>query len=318
MDAAQRVPAILSFVQAADRGSFVAAARALGISAAAVGKNVASLELALGVRLFNRTTRSLHLTEEGAVFLARARPAIDALDAAVDAVAEQRREAAGRVRISCGNTFGRVFLLPLLPGLLARHPGLLPEIDFDDRRVDLIAEGYDLGLRGGLLQDSALVSRHVARIQTVLAASPAYLAQAGIPHSLADLTQHRLIAVRFLGGTWSPWTFTAPEGGVHEYLPETASLVLSSPEAAVDAARMGMGIAQLGLHHAWEALQQGELKLVLFALHHPGYREIALQYPHRALLAPRVRVTVDYLVQALAQHPALRVGHAELAACQAQ
>src|SRR5450830_840396 len=117
MDSSQHVRAIISFVQAADAGSFAAAARALGISSAAVSKNVASLEQALGVRLMNRTTRTLNLTAEGAAFLKQARIALDALDTAVDAVAAQRVEVSGHVRISTSAAFGRDQLMPALPGL---------------------------------------------------------------------------------------------------------------------------------------------------------------------------------------------------------
>src|SRR4051812_19515637 len=127
MDATQRVRAMLSFVQAADHGSFAAAARHLGISPAAVGKNVAGLEGALGVRLMNRSTRSLQLTSEGRAFVERAREAISALDAAIDTVAAQRAEPAGRVRITTSSAFGHRYLLPLLPGLLATYPRLVPE-----------------------------------------------------------------------------------------------------------------------------------------------------------------------------------------------
>ncbi|NWK80037.1 LysR family transcriptional regulator, partial [Aquitalea sp. LB_tupeE] len=135
MDLSQRVPSVLSFVTTVETGSFAAAARQLGISNAAVSKNVAGLEQALGVRLLNRTTRTLSLTEEGAAFLRQARIALDALDAAVDAIATQRLEISGPVRISSSAAFGRDHLLPALPGLLTRYPQLAVEVDFDDRVV---------------------------------------------------------------------------------------------------------------------------------------------------------------------------------------
>ena len=139
MDMSQRVRAILSFVQAADSDSFAAAGRVLGISSAAVSKNVASLEQALGVRLMNRTTRTLSLTDEGSAFLKQARIALDALDSAVDSVAAQRGETSGHVRISTSAGFGSDQLLPALPGLLTRYPALTVEADFDDRVIDLVA-----------------------------------------------------------------------------------------------------------------------------------------------------------------------------------
>ncbi len=308
MDATQRVRAMLSFVQAADRGSFAAAARMLGISAAAVGKNVAGLEGALGVRLMNRSTRSLQLTSEGAAFLQAAREAINALDAAIDTVAAQRAEPAGRVRISSGNAFGHRYLMPLMPRLLQLYPALVPEIEFDDRRVDLVRDGFDLALRGGELQDSSLVSRHICDLHTVLVAPPRYLAEWGAPRRADDLQKHRLIAVRFLTGQPSAWRFRkTPSAGAHERLPQPAALVVSDPQAAVVAAVSGMGIAQTGLHHAWQFLKTGELKIVLAKQHDSGKRAMALQYPHRALVAPRVRATVDFLLQELGRTEALHV-----------
>jgi DNA-binding transcriptional LysR family regulator len=314
MESSQRVRAMLSFVQAADRGSFAAAARNLGISAAAVGKNVASLEAALGVRLMNRTTRSLQLTGEGLAFVERARTAIDALDAAIDAVAAQRAEPAGRVRISTSNAFGHRYVMPLLPGLQARYPALAVELDFDDRRVDLVQDGYDLALRGGVIEDSSLVSRHICQLVTVLVASPAYLHAHGKPKRLDELAAHRLISVRFLNGRVSPWSFTRSDGSIQEFLPAAPALTVSAPEASVEAALLGMGIAQVGVHHAWQELQAGRLKVLLPQHHHAGTRSLALQYPHRALVAPRVRVTVDFLLEALTRNEALQVKPEALAA----
>ncbi len=183
LDSSQRVRAILSFVQAADAGSFAAAGRVLGITSAAVSKNVAGLEKALGVRLMNRTTRTLNLTEEGRAFLRQARVALDALDAAIDTIAAQRVVPSGRVRISTSWAFGREQLMPALPGLLSRYPALSVEVDFDDRIVDLVRDGYDLAIRGGSIPDSALVSRPIFRLNLVLVASPDYLARHGVPQT---------------------------------------------------------------------------------------------------------------------------------------
>jgi DNA-binding transcriptional LysR family regulator len=312
MDATQRVRAMLSFVQAADRGSFAAAARMLGISPAAVGKNVAGLEAALGVRLMNRSTRSQQLTSEGRAFVERAREAIDALDIAIDTVAAQRADAAGRVRTSTNSAFGHRYLMPLLPGLLARYPAVVPEVDFDDRRVDLVRDGFDLALRGGHIEDSSLVSRHICDLHTVLVATPAYLDKHGIPKRHEDLARHRLIAVRYLNGQTSRWSFRNARGTVEEQVPEPAALVVSDPQAAVDAAVAGIGIAQAGAHHAWRHLQAGRLKTVLPRVHQGGRRAMALQYPHRALVAPRVRVTVEYLLQQLATNEALHITLSQL------
>lgn len=314
MDLSQRVRAILSFAEVADAGSFAGAARNLGISAAAVSKNVASLEQALGVRLMNRTTRTLNLTDEGSAFLKQARIALEALDTAVDAVAAQRVETSGHVRISSSAAFGRDQLLPALPGLMTRYPGLTVEADFDDRVIDLVHDGYDLAIRGGHIADSALVSRPICRLNMVLIAAPAYLERQGIPQTPGDLQQHKLITRRFLGGNVSPWGFLAQDGSMTTLDPDHASLTLSAPEALVQAASYGLGIAQVGVHHAWKYLKRGELKVLLLGQHDPGHYEMVLQYPHRALIAPRVRATVDYLLAAFAKDETLHVPLAALAA----
>ena len=230
MDSANRIPSILSFVQAAERGSFAAAARAMGISAAAVSKNVAGLEQALGVRLMNRTTRSLQLTGEGRAFLLHARVAIDALEQAVDTVAAQRAEPVGRVRITTSSGLGNGYLMPLLPELAARYPALSFELDFEDRRVDLIKEGYDLALRGGSFDDSSLVSRRVAGIYTLLVAAPDYLARHGVPRTRAELARHRSIALRFLNGTLDLWAFKGDDVRIEHVAPPAPVLSVSAPE----------------------------------------------------------------------------------------
>ena len=316
MDSSQRTRGILSFVHAADAGSFAAAARVLGVSSAAVSKNVAGLEQALGVRLMNRTTRALSLTAEGSAFLHQARVALDALDTAIYEVAAQRVEPRGRVRISTSAAFGRQQLMPVLPGLLARHPALSVEIDFDDRIVDLVRDGYDLVIRGGNIADSSLVSRTVCSLNMVLVASPSYLQERGVPACPRDLDRHRLIARRFLGGQVSQWNFRSNDGSMTTFDPTHAAvLTLSAPEALAQAACDGLGVAQVGVHHAWAGLSSGALKVVLLGQHDAGSYELVVQYPHRALMAPRVRVTLEHLLEAFARDEALHVPLKALEAC---
>ena len=317
MDSSQRVRAILSFVQAADAGSFAAGARALGISSAAVGKNIAGLEKSLGVRLMNRTTRSLKLTDEGEAFLRQARVALEALDLAVDAVISQRAAPTGSVRISTSAGFGREQLAPLLPNLLIKYPGLAVEVDFDDRVIDLIHDGYDIALRGGRVADSSLISRTVCQFRLVLVASPSYLQTVGIPRKPDELMKHRLLPRRFLGGRVSPWNFLADDASLTTLNTDSAVMTMSSPETLTQMAVAGAGIAEVGVHHAWKYLRTGELKLLLLSSHHPGSFEMTLQYPHRALVAPRVRVTIDYLLEAFANMHELHVPLSELSAYQA-
>lgn len=313
MEHSQRVRAMTSFIDAADAGSFAAAARLQGVSTAAISKNIAGLEQALGVRLMNRTTRKLSLTEEGAAFLQQARIAIAALDTAVDTVVAGKMETRGHVRISTSAAFGREQLLPALPGLRQRYPGLSVEVDFDDRVTDIVRDGYDLAIRGGRIVDSSLISRPVCQLNMVLVASPDYLAQQGVPQTPEDLKKHHLIARRFLGGRVSPWGFRGEDGSLTTLEPDAAVITLSAPEAQLQAARLGLGIAQVGVHHAVTHLQTGQLKVLLFGQHDPGSYEMVIQYPHRALIAPRVRVTIEYLLDTLRQDPSLHFPLSRLA-----
>lgn len=313
MELSQRVRAMTSFIDAADAGSFAAAARLQGVSTAAISKNIAGLEQALGVRLMNRTTRKLSLTEEGAAFLQQARIAIAALDTAVDTVVAGKMETRGHVRISTSAAFGREQLLPALPGLRQRYPGLSVEVDFDDRVTDIVRDGYDLAIRGGRIVDSSLISRPVCQLNMVLVASPDYLGQQGVPQTPEDLKKHHLIARRFLGGRVSPWGFRGEDGSLTTLEPDAAVITLSAPEAQLQAARLGLGIAQVGVHHAVTHLQTGQLKVLLFGQHDPGSYEMVIQYPHRALIAPRVRVTIEYLLDTLRQDPSLHFPLSRLA-----
>ncbi len=297
------LPGLLSAVQAADAGSFTAAARALDLTPAAVSKNVAALEARLGLRLFNRTTRQLSLTAEGRRFIAQARQGLQALEEAAD-VAAQDAAPEGLVRVSCGTGFGRAFVLPLLPAFFERHPGVRLELSLSDQRVDLVRDGFDVGLRGGAAPPQGMVARKVCDIPQVLVASPAYLRRYGTPTRWEDLQQgHRLIALRFHSGRQVPWVFA--EGRKRHTLEPPCALTLSSPEALVDAALAGLGIAGVTLHYAYEPLAQGRLVALLPAQFRPGEMEMAVYYPHRRGLAPRVKVFVEHLVEQLAQVPAL-------------
>ena len=246
MDTTQRVRAILSFIQAADHGSFAAAARALGISSAAVSKNVASLEAALGIRLMNRTTRTLNLTEEGLIFLRQARIGLEALELATDSVVAARSAPTGKVRISTSVAFGHEQLAPVLPGLLEKYPGLSAEVDFDDRLIDLVHDGYDMAIRGGTITDSSLVSRRICSLNVVLVASPGYLEAHGVPKRPEDLHRHRLITRKFLGGRIAPWGFKLKDGSVSALNVENSVLTLTSPETVAQSALLGGGIAAVG------------------------------------------------------------------------
>ncbi len=298
---------LTSFLEAASAGSFTAAALRLDLSPAAVSKNIIKLETELGVRLFNRHTRRIRLTTEGEAFAVQAREALRALDDALAGVTQTQAEPAGRVRISVGASFGRRYVLPLMPTLLARHPKLEVDVSLENRPVDLVAEGFDIGIRGGIVKDSSLVARRVARLPLVLVAAPEYLARRGTPTCVAELAGHDLLGTRMPDGSATPWKFRQSRRGASQEFIPPARLWASDPEAQLGLAVAGAGILQTALHHAGADLAAGRLARLLPTLHDPDEREIVLHYPHRQFLSPRVRVVVEALLVHLASQTALHL-----------
>jgi DNA-binding transcriptional LysR family regulator len=300
------LPGLISTIQAADSGSFSAAAKALSLTPAAVSKNVAALEAHLKVRLFNRTTRRLSLTEEGRAFVAQARIGVQALEDASN-LATQGAEPEGLVRVNCAVGFGRRYVLPLMPAFFKQYPQVHVELNLNDSQVDLIAGGFDVGIRGGSQPPEGMVARKICDIAAVLVASPRYLKLHGTPQTLHDLAQHQLIRVRFLSGRMYSWPLReSAKSKQLQSIDLPARLLISDPELVLDAALLHLGIARIGRHHASDALKRGDLVEVLPKLHHGGDASMALFYPHRAGLAPRVRVLVDFLLAAFKADPALQ------------
>jgi DNA-binding transcriptional LysR family regulator len=297
------LPGLLAAVQAADSGSFTAAAKVLNLTPAAVSRNVAALEAHLQVRLFNRTTRQLSLTEEGRAFVDQARSGLAALEAAAS-MATQGLQAKGLVRVNCSVGFGRRFVLPLLPAFFEQHPDVQLDLSLNDQPVDLVRERFDVGIRGGSQPPDGMVARKICNITSMLVASPRYLRAHGTPQHYSELAGHHLLRVKFLTGRLAPWLFK-DKGRVVAF-EGPAKLLISDPEMILDAALLHMGIARIGGHHAFNALQRGDLVTVLPRQQAPSDAAMTIFYPHRAGLAPRVRVLVDFLLKRLADVPALR------------
>jgi DNA-binding transcriptional LysR family regulator len=305
---------LLAFVEAAGSGSLTAAADKLDVTPAAVSKSLAKLEAQLGVRLLQRNTRSLALTAEGAAFVGKARDALRALDDAVAEVSRAASAVSGRVRISSAVGFGKRWVLPALPALTMLHPQLVVEVDLDNRPVDLVAEGYDIGVRGGHIEDSSLVLRRVCALPMVLVASPQYLRKHGVPRSVADLAAHHTASVRFATSGVPPWRFKSAPGSRKPPLAWTpqAQITTSDADSLADLALAGARIVQTGLQHVLPYLRSGRLKLVLMDLHDSGNREIVLHDAHRSRLAPRVRVVVEALLAYCAAAADLHVTPADV------
>jgi DNA-binding transcriptional LysR family regulator len=285
-----------SFLQTAEHGSFSAAARVLGLTPAAVSKNVARLEAELGVRLFHRSTRHLALTEGGERFLLKVHDPLQALgDAMVDARGVDR-EPVGTLKVSMGQAFGRRFVLPLLGNFLAKYPRIVPDWHFDNRQVDLVGEGFDAAIGGGFTLASGLVARTLGPVHIVAAAAPRYMEKRAMPRSPDDFASFDGIMRRSSPtGRIRPWTLR-PTRGPEVPLPCRPRLVLSDPEAIADAARLGLGVALLPMPFAVESLRNGELVRLL-----PGWYSdagpLSLYYPSRRMLPTKTRVFAEHVVE---------------------
>jgi DNA-binding transcriptional LysR family regulator len=299
------LPGLVSAVQAADSGSFTAAAKVLDLTPAAVSKNVAALEALLQVRLFNRTTRQLSLTEEGKAFIAQTREGLGVLETA-SLQATQGLKPQGLVRVNCPVGLGRRYVLPALPSFYGKYPLVQVELNLNDQAVDLVKEGFDLGIRVGSQPPEGMVARKICPMHSVLVATPGYLKARGTPRHYSELAQHDLLRVKFLSGRMYAWPFK--DKGHTVSFEGDAKLLISDPEVILDAALMHMGIARLGRYHAYAALQRGDLVEVLPHQHIAGDANMSMFYPHRSGLAPRVRVMVDFLLARFAQEPSLQSG----------
>lgn len=290
-------PHLDCFVAAADEASFSAAARRLGLTPAAVSKSVARLEAGVGVRLFQRSTRSLSLTAEGERLYRQIRLPWTEI---ADALADLRQDAgkpAGTLKIAMAPAVGRMYFVPLLEGFLERYPDVVPDLHFDNRQVDLIGEGFDVAIGGGVELTDALVARELAQASSVLVAAPGYLRRFTAPEEPEQLSRHRGLLRRALGsGRLMPWTLKNDAG--REVVANVRPVaVLDDPEAIARAAAIGLGIAMLPMPHALPLLETGELLRVL-----PGWhglnRPLAIYYSSRKLLPAKVRVFVEYVVEA--------------------
>lgn len=285
-----------NFVRTAELGSYSEAARALGLSPSAVSKSVARLEQTLGVRLLNRTTRSLSLTPEGELLLARAQTILHDVEETQSLVASAGASPRGRLRLDMPVVFG---VNPRTMGLIARFAARYPEIEldlsFNDRFVDMAAEGIDLCLRVGLRAENGFIARTLAKTWFSVAASPAYLERNGTPRTMADLAAHECIGfVLQSTGRPLPWRFWI-DRAVKIFEP-VCRLRVNDTSAQVTLAKQGMGLiygvdTEFAPHFA-----EGSLVPVLADIASRGPR-ILMVYPERRMLPARVRALVEFLLE---------------------
>jgi DNA-binding transcriptional LysR family regulator len=289
----EKTTGLVAFVRTVDAGSFSAASRLIGSSQSAVSKSVARLERRLGVRLIQRSTRTLSLTAEGQAYYERVAPPLRSIEDAEDVV-QVASEAKGLLRVSAPQEFGGMLIAGWAPEFLARHPGLKLELNVTDRNVDIIREGYDLAARMGTLRDSELISRKLADLHWVLVASPAYIEGRGRPETIEDLRSHSCL--RYLtSGRPSPFAFANGESVIPEGAFDTDDSG-SIRQAAVN----GGGIAYQLRMTVTDLLADGRLMELLPHLAMPTLPAYALHAFGRQLPI-RGRLFIDFMVEKLSK-----------------
>lgn len=296
-----RWTALNVFRAATEEGSFAAAARKLGLSPAAVSKNIGELEDELSVRLFHRTTRRMSLTAEGALYYEKVTPALEALidaDAEISAIGDRPR---GHLRISAPVSLTLTRISAELPRFLRDYPELEVSLHLDDRRCDLINDGFDLALRGSdHLEDSSLIARKITVLDHVICGSPGYFEAHTAPTHPEDLRDHELIKFT-LSGHADVWTFTQ---GRHEVrLPVEGRYSVGSSLAVRDALRAGFGLSLIPRLYVQEDLAEGRLSAVLKDWK-ANETTLYAVYPSRRLLVPKVRVFIAFLKELFATRSA--------------
>lgn len=286
--------ALSAFVQAAECGSFTAAGRKLGVSPSAVGKAITRLEDKLGVRLFHRSTRALTLTPEGSCFLERGRRIFSEIEAAEQELMHAKQAPRGTLRISL--PLAGMLMMPTLSAFMQRYPEIELDIDFSDRLVNIIDEGFDAVIRAGNVNDSRLLSRVLGKFELLLVASPDYLKLKGLPTEPADLRHHACLHHRFAtSGKLEPWPLQ-PSRGVDFEPPVTA--VVNTIEPLIYMAEQGQGIACLPDFSVQRQMAKGTLVQVL-ASHTRHSGVFRLLWPSSRHISPKIRAFVDFMTKNL-------------------
>lgn len=286
-----------TFVDVAAKGSLSAAARAEGIAPAMVGRRLDALEERLGVKLLQRSTRKIALTNEGLAFLEDCQRILADLENAEAAVSERSAKASGHLLISAPAGFGRQHVAPLIPSFLVEHRDVTVTLNLNDRVVDLIGEGIDVAIRIAALSDSNLIGVKLADNKRVVVASPDYLKRYGIPVSLDDLAKHNCLAISS-EGSQRGWTFR--QNGKNVTLRVTGNMVCNDGAALHEWALAGKGIAWRSMWEVGSAIESGKLVTVLDEFAAPG-TDVYAVFAQRRHLPLRIRAFVDFLRHAYAQ-----------------
>lgn len=290
---------IAAFARVVDSGSFSAAARRLSMSKSAISAHVQQLEGRLGIRLLNRTTRRLSLTEAGAAYYQHCARILDEAEAAEQAATALQHEPRGTLRISAPVSFGSMHVAPAVPTFLARYPDLSLDIRLSGAYVDLVEEGLDLAIRIGVLGESALVTRTLAPSRRIVCAAPAYLKERGTPSVPDDLANHNCLC-NYLPTWGNEWWLAGKGGDIRVSV--SGSFRANNAEMVRAAALAGIGIAALPTWAVYDELRSGELQRVLTAWEAPVSTIYAV-YPGNRLMSVKVRKFVDHLAKSFGRKP---------------
>lgn len=290
MDTLDGMKTVVAVVEA---GSFTAASERLGISNALVSKYVGVVESTLGVRLFNRSTRRVVLTEAGQRYYEQVIPLLEEVDALIDNVSGVQSDPKGLLRVSAPQTFGEMVLSPLIPQFLNTYPDLSVNLQLTDRMIDILGEGIDVAIRIGSVDDSNLVARRIDTLPLVLCASPQYLLRFGEPQTAQEIGDHHcVIDSNFRVG--KRWGILTPDGETVS-IEVDSRIAVNSPRAVREITSAHGGIGLIPRFIVEEELKKGQLKEVL-----QGYRTLEFGlfaiYPHRRYLPKKVRCFIDFII----------------------
>lgn len=283
------------FIHVARRGSLAAAARALGITGAAVSKRLAALEQRLGVRLVQRTTRRLRITAEGERYLAQGQDVLEHLDTLEADLRGAVAAPQGQLRVNASLGFGRRVVAGLLAEFARRHPAVRVQLELSDHALDLVKEGLDLGIQVGQTPDSRLSARRLLANRRLVCGSPAYLARYGVPVSLADLSRHVAIVLQENEQTHGSWELH--HGRQRQRVRVQGQMSTNDGEVALRWARAGLGLVLRSEWDIAEDVRAGRLQVVLPDWSMPA--DVYAVYPTRAQLPARTRAFLDFLAAEL-------------------
>lgn len=294
-----RIDAMRAFITVVTEGSFTRAAERLDMSPQLVSKYVSRLEEQLGARLLNRTTRKVHLTEAGTRYAQRAQQVLDDIDDMDSQLNDLQQDARGQLRISAPVSFATLHLAPLLCRFQHAHPLVSIDLQLNDRKVDIVEEGFDIALRIGHLKSSSMIARFIAPVRLVMCASPAYLSRHGTPSGPEDLKNHRYLHYSYMEDSTS--------FPVHEWLrppgrESSGGISCNNGEVLLKAAIEGAGIIIQPTFICGAAIAEGKLRVIL-PEHEPDAMGLYAVYAHRKLLASKVRYFIDFMAEYFGTQP---------------